>query len=85
MYYYPSPDNVASSTFPPWKEKPFVKIDTVAAGSRFVSSDAGPDGINRKTLEVGPLHRYVSILATAACVSKDKFNSNYESMVLILS
>lgn len=59
LYYYPSSSNVASSTFPPWQENPFIKIDTVAAGERFESSNAGPGGINKKTLVIGPLHRYV--------------------------
>lgn len=62
LYYYSSVSDVASTTFPPWKETPYKKIDTVAAGSRFESANAGPQGINRKTLAIGPLDRYALLL-----------------------
>jgi len=58
FYYYPSSSNVASSTFPPWRENPFIKVDTVAAGERFDSGSVGPGGINKKTLVIGPLTRW---------------------------
>ena len=57
LYYYPSSDDVASSTFPPWRESPFIKIDTVAANSRFDGEEMRREGINRKTLVIGPLRR----------------------------
>ena len=57
LYYYPSADDVASSTFPQWKETPFIKIDTVAANTRFDGRQNGDEGVNRKTLVIGPLHR----------------------------
>ena len=33
LYYYEANSDIASSTFPPWREKPYVKIDTVAANA----------------------------------------------------
>ena len=61
LYYYPSSDDVASSTFPPWRESPFIKIDTVAANSRFDAEEMRKDGINQKTLVMGPLKRCVNM------------------------
>ncbi|XP_076803976.1 ephrin type-A receptor 4-A-like [Clavelina lepadiformis] len=72
LYYYPSSANVASSTFPPWRENPFIKIDTVAASERFDSDNAGPSGINKKTLVIGPLQRpgfYIAAQDQGACMS----------------
>nr|CAB3242880.1 Eph3 ephrin receptor precursor [Phallusia mammillata] len=72
LFYYPSSSNVASSTFPPWRENPYIKIDTVAAGERFESADAGPNGINKKTLVIGPLKRrglYIAAQDQGACMS----------------
>ena len=58
LYYYPSSTDVASSTFPPWRENPYIKLDTIAAGERFESNNIGPDGINKKTLVIDKLKRY---------------------------
>ena len=58
LYYYPSSDDVASSTFPRWKESPFIKIDTVAANSRFDAEEMRREGINGKTLVIDSITRY---------------------------
>ena len=56
LYYFEVDNDVASSTFPPWRENPYVKIDTIAAGERFDSSDVDrTEGINHKTWTLGPL------------------------------
>ena len=61
LYYYETDFDDASSTFPPWKENPYVKIDTIAAGKRFDSSDVDTaEGVNHKTWTLGPLTRYAS-------------------------
>lgn len=60
LYYYQSPDDVASTTFPPWREDPYEKIDTVAAGNPFDANSAlSTKGINIKTFSIGPLRRLV--------------------------
>lgn len=57
LYYYPSSEDVASSTFPPWRENPYIKLDTLAASEQFASHNPVPSGINRKTLEIDSLLR----------------------------
>jgi len=57
LYYYPSSTDVASSTFPPWRENPYIKLDTIAASERFDSDSIGPYGINKKTLAISQLER----------------------------
>lgn len=59
MFYYPSSEDIASSTFPPWKESPYIKIDTITANARFENGEIRmEDGINKKTIAIGPLKRY---------------------------
>lgn len=57
LFYYESDTDVASSTFPLWREKPYEKVDTVAANN---------DGnINKKKFTIGPLKRLVvSVIIT---------------------
>nr|CAB3242926.1 ephrin type-A receptor 5-like [Phallusia mammillata] len=65
LFYYQAKADVASSTFPPWRENPYKKIDTVAA-------NAGSQEINRKTFSVGSLKRkglYIAIQDQGACMS----------------
>uniref|UniRef100_H2YLK0 receptor protein-tyrosine kinase n=1 Tax=Ciona savignyi TaxID=51511 RepID=H2YLK0_CIOSA len=72
LYYYQSSADIATSTFPPWRENPYTKIDTLAAGERFDSSTVGAEGINRKTLVISPLSRrgfYVAAQDQGACMS----------------
>nr|XP_039250605.1 ephrin type-A receptor 5-like [Styela clava] len=65
LFYYESHRDVASSTFPPWQEKPYIKIDTVAANSN--------DEINKKIFSIGPLKStggiYVAAQDQGACMS----------------
>lgn len=49
LFYYQAPTDVASSTFPPWHETPYKKIDTVAANK--------PNEINKKLFTLGPFQR----------------------------
>lgn len=56
LYYFESYADVASSTYPPWQERPYIKIDTIAAGKLFSNSEGENDKeINRKTWTLGPL------------------------------
>nr|XP_018668009.1 ephrin type-A receptor 5-like isoform X2 [Ciona intestinalis] len=64
MFYYEADGDVATSTFPPWREKPYVKIDTIAANS--------VNRVNTKTFSFGPITRrgfYVSVQDQGACMS----------------
>uniref|UniRef100_F6ZB89 receptor protein-tyrosine kinase n=1 Tax=Ciona intestinalis TaxID=7719 RepID=F6ZB89_CIOIN len=72
LYYYPSSSDTATTTFPPWRENPYIKIDTLAAGERFDSETVGAEGINKKTLVIGPLSRrgfYIAAQDQGACMS----------------
>jgi len=65
LFYYESDEDIASSTFPPWQEKPYVKIDTVAANF---------DGkINTRKFQFTPqLKRsgvYIAVQDEGACMS----------------
>ena len=51
IFYYQADGPVASSTFPPWRENPYVKIDTVAANNA--------EDLNSKTFTFGSLTRSV--------------------------
>ena len=58
LYYFEYNHDVASSTFPPWRENPYIKIDTIAAGERFGFSDVdSSEGVNHKTWTLGPLSK----------------------------
>nr|XP_039251463.1 ephrin type-A receptor 5-like [Styela clava] len=72
LYYYENDKDVASSTFPPWRERPYIKIDTIAAGKRFINGDSNEKGINRKTWTLGPLKKkgfYIAAHDKGACMS----------------
>jgi len=76
LYYYEADSDDASSTFPPWREKPYVKIDTIAAGERFsVSSPGRKDGINKKTWTLGPLSKFVTVFFTQLFIFLNKFQN----------
>ena len=49
IFSYEAEADVASSTFPPWRESPYKKIDTVAANN--------VDEVNIKTFPFGPVSR----------------------------
>ncbi|CAK8691008.1 unnamed protein product [Clavelina lepadiformis] len=63
LFYYEADSAVASSTFPPWHEKPYVKIDTVAA------NEVG--GLNKKTFNFSPKRSgfYIAVQDQGACMS----------------
>lgn len=72
LYYYQSSRDVASSTFPPWRANPYVKIDTVAAGTRFdATSSASNGGINHKTFNIGLRKKgfYIAAQDEGTCMS----------------
>ncbi|XP_076805760.1 ephrin type-A receptor 4-A-like [Clavelina lepadiformis] len=72
LYYFESDRDDASSTFPPWRENPYIKIDTIA-GERFSTSDRDVnEGINFKTWSIGPLTKngfYIAAQDKGACMS----------------
>ena len=74
LYYFEADTDEASSTYPPWRENPYVKIDTIAAAERFDSSDANiADGVNFKTWTLGPLTRYATPFVRGLQTSTEMF------------
>nr|XP_039250024.1 ephrin type-A receptor 5-like isoform X1 [Styela clava] len=71
LYYYQSNSDVASSTFPRWQAQPYIKIDTVAAGTRFDASSSSNGGINHKTFSIGLRRKglYVAAQDEGTCMS----------------
>uniref|UniRef100_H2YTV7 Eph LBD domain-containing protein n=1 Tax=Ciona savignyi TaxID=51511 RepID=H2YTV7_CIOSA len=64
IFYYEVDSDVATTTFPPWREQPYVKIDTVAANSI--------NQVNSKSFSFGPIHRkgiYLAVQDQGACMS----------------
>ncbi|XP_039250692.2 ephrin type-B receptor 3-like [Styela clava] len=69
LYYYESDRDSATSTFPPWREGPYIKIDTIAADKRFLP---GSVDTNFETRDIGPITKkgiYLAIQDTGACMA----------------
>ena len=80
LYYFESDRDDASSTFPPWRENPYIKIDTIA-GERFSTSDRDVnEGINFKTWSIGPLTKSVSTLTTTGLAIKIETSDVFTSL-----
>ncbi|XP_027129739.1 ephrin type-B receptor 4 [Larimichthys crocea] len=70
LYYYQADSNEATSTYPPWMENPYTKVDTVAAD--FLLRKGGERKFNVKTLRLGPLSKrgfYLAFQAQGACMA----------------
>uniref|UniRef100_A0A3P9I658 receptor protein-tyrosine kinase n=1 Tax=Oryzias latipes TaxID=8090 RepID=A0A3P9I658_ORYLA len=74
LYYYESDSDVATKTFPPWMENPWVKVDTIAADESFSHVDLGGRimKINSEVRSFGPVSRsgfYLAFQDYGACMS----------------
>ncbi|XP_075876660.1 ephrin type-B receptor 4a-like [Nelusetta ayraudi] len=70
LFYYQADSNVATSSYPPWMENPYVKVDTVAAD--FLLREGGERKFNMKTFKLGPLSKrgfYLAFQAQGACMA----------------
>uniref|UniRef100_A0A8C9ZZQ9 receptor protein-tyrosine kinase n=1 Tax=Sander lucioperca TaxID=283035 RepID=A0A8C9ZZQ9_SANLU len=70
LYYYQADSNEATSSYPPWMENPYTKVDTVAAD--FLLRKGGERKFNVKTLRLGPLSKrgfYLAFQAQGACMA----------------
>uniref|UniRef100_A0A8C5S6A5 Eph LBD domain-containing protein n=1 Tax=Laticauda laticaudata TaxID=8630 RepID=A0A8C5S6A5_LATLA len=74
LFFYEADADVASPTFPPWMENPYVKVDTVAA-EHLTRKRPGAEAsgkANIKTLRVGPLSKtgfYLAFQDQGACMA----------------
>uniref|UniRef100_F6ZVC5 receptor protein-tyrosine kinase n=1 Tax=Ciona intestinalis TaxID=7719 RepID=F6ZVC5_CIOIN len=69
LYYYETDRDEATSTFPPWREGAYIKVDTIAADKRFKPGSAER---NFETRDIGPLTKrgvYLAIQDTGACMA----------------
>uniref|UniRef100_H2ZQT7 receptor protein-tyrosine kinase n=1 Tax=Ciona savignyi TaxID=51511 RepID=H2ZQT7_CIOSA len=71
LYYYETDRDEATTTFPPWREGAYIKVDTIAADQRF-----GPGSdkeVNFEKRNIGPISKNGIYLAfrddTGACVA----------------
>ncbi|KAK5918013.1 hypothetical protein CgunFtcFv8_002816 [Champsocephalus gunnari] len=70
LYYYQADSDEATSSYPPWMENPYTKVDTVAAD--FLWRKGGERTFNVKTLRLGPLSKrglYLAFQAQGACMA----------------
>ncbi|XP_039193785.1 ephrin type-B receptor 4 [Crotalus tigris] len=74
VFFYEADADLASATFPPWMENPYVKVDTVAA-EHLTRKRPGMEAsgkVNVKTLRVGPLSKmgfYLAFQDQGACMA----------------
>ncbi|CAK8698422.1 unnamed protein product [Clavelina lepadiformis] len=69
LYYYQTDRDEATTTFPPWREGAYIKVDTIAADQRF---QPGSADTNFETRDIGPITKngiYLAIQDTGACVA----------------
>ncbi|XP_076806967.1 ephrin type-A receptor 4-like [Clavelina lepadiformis] len=69
LYYYETDSEEATTTFPPWREGAYVKVDTIAADKRFRPGSAET---NFETRDIGPLTKngiYLALQDTGACMA----------------
>uniref|UniRef100_H2ZQT6 receptor protein-tyrosine kinase n=1 Tax=Ciona savignyi TaxID=51511 RepID=H2ZQT6_CIOSA len=67
LYYYETDRDEATTTFPPWREGAYIKVDTIAADQRF-----GPGSdkeVNFEKRNIGPISKNGIYLAFRACVA----------------
>lgn len=74
VFFYEADADLASATFPPWMENPYVKVDKVAA-EHLTRKRPGMEAsgkVNVKTLRVGPLSKmgfYLAFQDQGACMA----------------
>ncbi|KAH0626054.1 hypothetical protein JD844_000768 [Phrynosoma platyrhinos] len=74
VFFYEADSDIATATFPPWMENPYVKVDTVAA-EHLTRKRVGMEAsgkVNVKTLKIGPLSKagfYLAFQDQGACMA----------------
>ncbi|XP_060137921.1 ephrin type-B receptor 4 [Zootoca vivipara] len=74
VFFYEADRDLATESFPPWMENPYVKVDTVAA-EHLTRKRAGMEAsgkVNVKTLKIGPLSKagfYLAFQDQGACMA----------------
>ena len=59
VYNYQADSDEATSTFPPWNDNLYDKMDTLAADKNLDRSKKGKFVVTTKVLEISPLKRLV--------------------------
>uniref|UniRef100_A0A8B9HI88 Ephrin type-B receptor 3 n=1 Tax=Astyanax mexicanus TaxID=7994 RepID=A0A8B9HI88_ASTMX len=70
LFYYESDGDTATATSPPWRENPYVKVDTIAPDESFSLLESGI--VNTKVRSFGPLSKagfYLAFQDLGACMS----------------
>ncbi|XP_062849889.1 ephrin type-B receptor 3 [Trichomycterus rosablanca] len=70
LFYYESDGDTASATSPPWRENPYIKVDTIAPDESFSLLESGI--VNTKVRSFGPLSKagfYLAFQDLGACMS----------------
>ncbi|XP_065125254.1 ephrin type-B receptor 3-like isoform X2 [Paramisgurnus dabryanus] len=70
LFYYESDGDTATASSPPWRENPYVKVDTIAPDERFSMLESGI--FNTKVRSFGPLSKagfYLAFQDLGACMS----------------
>ncbi|XP_016106582.1 ephrin type-B receptor 3-like [Sinocyclocheilus grahami] len=70
LFYYESDGDVATASSPPWRENPYVKVDTIAPDESFSLLESGI--VNTKVRSLGPLSKagfYLAFQDLGACMS----------------
>ncbi|KTG01954.1 hypothetical protein cypCar_00009092 [Cyprinus carpio] len=70
LFYYESDGDLATASSPPWRENPYVKVDTIAPDESFSLLESGI--VNTKVRSFGPLSKagfYLAFQDLGACMS----------------
>ncbi|TRY54768.1 hypothetical protein DNTS_004247 [Danionella cerebrum] len=70
LFYYESDGDAATTSSPPWRENPYVKVDTIAPDESFSLLESGI--VNTKVRSFGPLSKagfYLAFQDLGACMS----------------
>uniref|UniRef100_A0A3B4CHL1 Ephrin type-B receptor 3 n=1 Tax=Pygocentrus nattereri TaxID=42514 RepID=A0A3B4CHL1_PYGNA len=70
LFYYESDGDMATASSPPWRENPYVKVDTIAPDESFSLLESGI--VNTKVRSFGPLSKagfYLAFQDLGACMS----------------
>ncbi|KAG7329712.1 hypothetical protein KOW79_005934 [Hemibagrus wyckioides] len=70
LFYYESDGDTATENSPPWRENPYVKVDTIAPDESFSLLESGI--VNTKLRSFGPLSKagfYLAFQDLGACIS----------------
>nr|XP_055058829.1 ephrin type-B receptor 3-like [Misgurnus anguillicaudatus] len=70
LFYYESDGDTATASSPPWRENPYVKVDTIAPDESFSMLESGI--VNTKVRSFGPLSKagfYLAFQDLGACMA----------------